>query len=84
MDIDDFIINKRLGKNPEDYPDAKNQPQVQVALRIKARGGSARAGDVMQYVFCLGADGKSSKAGSADRAFTVDEVKKDPDLKIGT
>lgn len=83
VDMDDFIINKRLGKNPEDYPDAKNQPQVQVALRIKARGGSARVGDVMQYVFCLGPDGKSSRSAAADRAFTVEEVKKDPELKIG-
>jgi hypothetical protein len=84
VDVDEFIINKRLGKNPEDYPDAKNQPQVQVALRIKARGGSARVGDVMQYVFCLGPDGKTSRSAAADKAYTVDEIKKDPELRIGT
>ncbi|KAG6836574.1 hypothetical protein H0H93_006598 [Arthromyces matolae] len=41
--IDDFIIFKRLGKAPEDYPDAKSQPHVQVALRMKAKGGTSRA-----------------------------------------
>ncbi|KAG6329610.1 hypothetical protein ID866_9478, partial [Astraeus odoratus] len=51
--LEQFIIHKRLGKNPEDYPDAKSQPHVQVALRIKAKGGSAKAGDVIPYVFCI-------------------------------
>ena len=40
-----YIITKQLTKRPEDYPDAKNQPHVQVALRRKAAG--ARNG-VMQ------------------------------------
>jgi len=40
-----YIITKQLTKRPEDYPDAKNQPHVQVALRRKA--GGARNG-VMQ------------------------------------
>ncbi|KAL7410542.1 hypothetical protein BDY24DRAFT_399400 [Mrakia frigida] len=80
--LEDFIINKRLGKNPEDYPDAKSQPQVQVALRIKARGGSAKSGDVMQYIFCLGADGKAARTGQADRAYHPDEIRKQPELKI--
>ncbi|SOV03284.1 uncharacterized protein UDID_18608 [Ustilago sp. UG-2017a] len=31
----------RLGKNPEDYPDVKSQPHVQVALRMKQRGAQA-------------------------------------------
>ncbi len=33
-----FIITKQLTKRPEDYPDAKNQPHVQVALRRRAAG----------------------------------------------
>ena len=40
-----YIITKQLTKRPEDYPDAKNQPHVQVALRRKTAG--ARNG-VMQ------------------------------------
>ena len=82
--LDDFIIYKRLGKNPEDYPDVKSQPHVQVALRIKARGGSARMGDVIPYIFCLGEDGTpSTKTAQAERAHHPDELRrKDSELKI--
>ncbi|KAN0062591.1 DNA-directed DNA polymerase alpha catalytic subunit pol1 [Thecaphora frezii] len=82
--IDDFIIYKRLGKNPEDYPDSKSQPHVQVALRMKAKGGSARMGDVIPYIFCLGEDGSSSsKTAQADRAYHPDEVrKKESELRV--
>lgn len=75
---------QRLGKNPEDYPDAKSQPHVQVALRMKARGITARAGDVIPYVFCLGESGESSKTAQADKAKHPDEVRRESDkLKIG-
>lgn len=33
-----FVITKQLTKRPADYPDAKNQPHVQVALRRAAAG----------------------------------------------
>ena len=36
--LNKFVITKQLTKRPEDYPDAKNQPHVQVALRRKAAG----------------------------------------------
>ncbi|PPQ69598.1 hypothetical protein CVT26_001586 [Gymnopilus dilepis] len=74
--LEEFIIFKRLGKNPEDYPDAKSQPHVQVALRMKQRGGSARTGDVIPYVFCLGEGEESSKTGQAERAKHPDELRK--------
>ncbi|KAH9479795.1 DNA polymerase alpha catalytic subunit [Psilocybe cubensis] len=74
--MDDYIIFKRLGKNPEDYPDAKSQPHVQVALRIKQRGGSAKNGDVIPYIFCLAEGEESSKTGQADRAKHPDELRK--------
>lgn len=82
--LDDFIIYKRLGKNPEDYPDVKSQPHVQVALRMKTRGGNARMGDVIPYIFCLGEDGTSStKTAQAERAHHPDELRrKDSELKI--
>lgn len=73
-----------MGKNPEDYPDAKNQPHVQVALRMKTKGTSARAGDVIPYVFCLKDGEDSSKTAQADRAKHPDEVKRAADeIKIG-
>ncbi|KAG5634772.1 hypothetical protein H0H81_000834 [Sphagnurus paluster] len=74
--IEDFIIFKRLGKAPEDYPDAKSQPHVQVALRMKARGGSSRAGDVIPYLFCLAEGEESAKSAQADRAKHPDEFRK--------
>ncbi|KAG5643370.1 hypothetical protein DXG03_001018 [Asterophora parasitica] len=81
--IDDFIVFKRLGKAPEDYPDAKSQPHVQVALRMKAKGGSSRAGDVIPYIFCLGEGEESAKSAQADRAKHPDEIRRaGSELKI--
>ncbi|KAJ1975821.1 DNA-directed DNA polymerase alpha catalytic subunit pol1, partial [Dimargaris xerosporica] len=48
--IDKFVINKGLTKNPEDYNDAKSQPHVQVALRMRRQGQSVAAGDTVPYV----------------------------------
>lgn len=75
--LDDYIINKRLGKDPEAYPDSKSQPHVQVAMRIKARGGAARSGDVISYIFCASPDGSSSKTGRADNAHSPDEIRRE-------
>ncbi|KAG2011412.1 DNA polymerase alpha catalytic subunit [Coprinopsis cinerea AmutBmut pab1-1] len=74
--LEDFIVFKRLGKNPEDYPDAKSQPHVQVALRMKAKGQSARSGDVIPYIFCLGEGEESARTTQADRARHPDEVRR--------
>ncbi|KAG8995845.1 DNA-directed DNA polymerase alpha catalytic subunit pol1 [Tulasnella sp. JGI-2019a] len=76
--LEDLTIYKRLGRNPEDY-DQKNMPHIQVALRMKARGGAAKAGDVIPYLFCLGVDGVSSKTAQADKAKHPDEVRKGGD-----
>src|SRR5258707_13947552 len=76
--LDEFIIHKRLGKNPEDYPDAKSQPHVQVALRMKARNVAVRAGDVIPYIFCSDS-GDGNGAGNtvqAERAKHPDELRK--------
>jgi DNA polymerase alpha subunit A len=71
-----------LGKNPEDYPDAKGQPHVQVGLRLKARGGTAKAGDVIPYVFCKEEGEESAKTAQADRARHPDEVRRS-NLQVG-
>ena len=36
--LNKFVITKQLTKRPDDYPDARNQPHVQVALRRRAQG----------------------------------------------
>jgi DNA polymerase alpha subunit A len=48
-----FIINKGLTKNPADYPDAKNQPHVQVALAMLKAGKAVKSGDFVPYVICI-------------------------------
>ncbi|KAF8954173.1 hypothetical protein BDZ97DRAFT_1979363 [Flammula alnicola] len=73
--LDEFVIFKRLAKNPEDYPDAKSQPHVQVALRMKQRGGSAKTGDVIPYIFCLSEGQERAKSAQADRARHLDEFR---------
>lgn len=69
LDLDDFVITKGLTKRPEDYPDAKNQPHVQVALKMLAAGKTVHAGDHIPYVICEG-----PAPGVADRAYHKDEV----------
>jgi DNA polymerase alpha subunit A len=73
--LDEFIIHKRLGKSPEDYPDAKSQPHVQVALRMKARNVAVRAGDVVPYIFCS-EEGETGHSIQAERAKHPDEIRK--------
>jgi len=48
-----LAITKQLTKNPEDYPDRKSLPHLQVAMRINSRGGKKlKAGDTVSYVIC--------------------------------
>ena len=82
--LDEFIIFKRLGKNPEDYPDAKSQPHVQVALRMKTRNVAVRAGDVIPYIFCSGEADATGNSAQAERARHPDELRKAaPEIPAG-
>ncbi|KWU44823.1 hypothetical protein RHOSPDRAFT_17356 [Rhodotorula sp. JG-1b] len=74
--VEDFIIYKRLGKNPEDYPDAKSLPHVQVAMKMKAKGQSAKAGDVIPYIFCVPPSGETTKTAQAANAHHPDDVRR--------
>jgi DNA polymerase alpha subunit A len=74
--LDEFIIFKRLGKNPEDYPDAKSLPHVQVALRMKTRNLTVRSGDVIPYIFCAGEADVTGNSAQAERARHPDELRK--------
>jgi DNA polymerase alpha subunit A len=79
-----FQITKQLAKNPEDYPDRKSLPHVQVAMRLNSssvtNGRRLRAGDAVVYVVCE--DGSNLPA--TQRAYHPDlEVSKRPnELKI--
>ena len=50
---------------------------------MKQKGGSARNGDVIPYVFCLSEGEESAKTAQADRAKHPDEVRKDLGLTVG-
>ncbi|XP_020584003.1 LOW QUALITY PROTEIN: DNA polymerase alpha catalytic subunit [Phalaenopsis equestris] len=77
--LEKFVITKSLTKPPEDYPDAKNQPHVQVALRLKKNGySSCSAGDTIPYVICCQQDVSSgSSSGIAQRARHPEELTRD-------
>ena len=69
-----YIITKGLTKNPSDYPDAKNQPHVQVALAMLKAGKAVKAGDFVPYVICVdaaAAEGSGTGALSARRSASV-------------
>jgi len=50
---------------------------------MQQKGGSARNGDVIPYVFCLSEGEEPAKSAQADRAKHPDEVRKDLELTIG-
>jgi len=50
--LEDYIITKSLTKHPQDYPDKKNLPHVQVALKMMSNDVRVQAGDVIPYVIC--------------------------------
>ncbi|XP_024019597.1 DNA polymerase alpha catalytic subunit [Morus notabilis] len=78
--LEKYVITKTLTKPPEAYPDAKNQPHVLVALRLKQSGYSSgcSVGDTIPYIICC-EQGNSSigSTGIAQRARHPDELKKE-------
>jgi DNA polymerase alpha subunit A len=80
--IEKFVITKGLTKAPQDYPDAKNQAHVQVALRLTARGKAIRAGQEVEYVICEPSATDGPKESFASRARHVSEFALDPTLKV--
>ena len=43
---------------------------------MKQKGQSARAGDVIPYIFCVGSGGETTKHGQADKAYNPDEIRR--------
>ncbi|XP_072964180.1 DNA polymerase alpha catalytic subunit [Typha angustifolia] len=74
--LEKYIITKTLTKPPEDYPDGKNQPHVQVALRLKQNGyPGCSAGETVPYIICC--QQGTTSTGIAQRARHPDELKRD-------
>jgi DNA polymerase alpha subunit A len=75
-----YTIYTQLGKNPNEYPNGKSMPSVQVALRLQARGKHVKAKDVMSFI--ITGDSSGSTENAAKNAYPVDEVlKSDSELK---
>ncbi|KAI7905471.1 DNA polymerase family B-domain-containing protein [Cokeromyces recurvatus] len=73
--LEKYVINKQLTKRPQDYADAKNQPHVQVALRMLEAGENVKSGDTVPYVICkIDEETSGDKKGSALRAYHPDMV----------
>ncbi|XP_014520971.1 DNA polymerase alpha catalytic subunit [Vigna radiata var. radiata] len=78
--LEKYVITKTLTKPPEAYPDAKNQPHVLVAQRLKQQGYSSgcSVGDTIPYIICYEQGGSSGSAGGiAQRARHPEELKRE-------
>ncbi|KAL4577433.1 hypothetical protein LXL04_013542 [Taraxacum kok-saghyz] len=78
--LEKYIITKSLTRPPEAYPDAKSQPHVEVALRLRKLGytSGCSAGDTVPYIICCEqGNGSSTSVGIAQRARHPDELTKD-------
>ncbi|KAG5518322.1 hypothetical protein PMAC_003119 [Pneumocystis sp. 'macacae'] len=74
-----FIIYNKLGKNPEEYPNGKSMPHVQVALKKKAKGDNVKANDVIGYIIT---GNENDNKHIAERACLPQDVIKSSDIKI--
>jgi DNA polymerase alpha subunit A len=80
--LEKYAITKGLTKDPKDYPDAKNQPHVQVALRLQARGHPVRPGQEVEYIICEPTGAEAERAPMASRARHPHEFTLDPTLRV--
>lgn len=78
MSLQKYVITKSLTKDPSQYPDGKNLPHVQVAMRLKNSGRRVGAGDYIKYVVCKprgdGTKTSGKSEGVAAMAYHPDEV----------
>lgn len=77
--VKEFAITKGLNKAPHEYPDAKAQPHLQVALAMMKAGKPVNVGDHIEYVICE----KEGVKAAAERAFHPDDVERsEGELKV--
>ncbi|GAB5035819.1 dna polymerase alpha catalytic [Nannochloropsis oceanica] len=79
IDVRQYAITKGLNKAPHEYPDAKSQPHLQVALAMMKAGKPVNVGDHIEYVICE----KEGAKAAAERAFHPDDVQRsEGELKV--
>ncbi|KAK6459207.1 DNA-directed DNA polymerase alpha [Scheffersomyces xylosifermentans] len=79
--VERYRINTKLSKDPNNYPNGKSMPQVQVALRLRAEGKVIKAGSVITYVITA-PQSDEDKSSPPERARAIQELLgKKTDLK---
>ena len=83
IDLEQFVVTKGLNKAPNDYPDAKGQPHLQVALKMLKAGKHVNVGDHIPYVICTKESVGTESASPADRACHPEDIMRSKDtLKV--
>ncbi|EAZ62837.2 DNA-directed DNA polymerase alpha Required for mitotic DNA synthesis, premeiotic DNA synthesis, recombination, and full sporulation [Scheffersomyces stipitis CBS 6054] len=79
--VDKYKINTKLSKDPNNYPNGKSMPQVQVALKLRSDGKVIKAGSVITYVITA-PKSDDDKSSPPERARAIHELLgKKTDLK---
>ncbi|SGZ50084.1 CIC11C00000002055 [Sungouiella intermedia] len=71
--VDKYQINTRLSKDPNNYPNGKTMPPVQVALRLRKQGKVVKAGSVITFAITAPEKGDTT-SNPAERARAIQEV----------
>lgn len=75
--VDKYLINTRLSKDPNNYPNGKSMPAVQVGLRLRLQGKVIKAGSVITFVITAPTENDTSSVAERARAIQEVIVKKD-------
>jgi len=76
LPLEKYVITKGLSKHPDQYPDGKSQPHVQVAKMMLKANRPVNTGDHIPYVVTLPLDSDTDKKSAAERARHPDEVQR--------
>ena len=77
LPLEKYVITKGLSKHPNDYPDGKSQPHVQVAKQMLKNNRPVNTGDHIPYVICEPLEEqKETNLTATERARHPDEIRR--------
>ena len=77
LPLEKYVITKGLSKHPDQYPDGKSQPHVQVAKMMLKENRPVNTGDHIPYVIIKSLDKNTdSKSTAASRARHPEEIQR--------
>jgi len=79
LTMDKFVITKGLSKHPNDYPDAKSMPHVQVAKAMLKNNKPVNMGDHIPYIVTAqvnreGEEGPKADVPVIERVYHPDDI----------